>query len=38
MEEKIHKIFLAFQIIGFELKVANSYNIEQDTCHRHLMS
>ena len=35
MEEKIEKMFSIFQIITFELGVANSRNIEQDTCHRH---
>ena len=32
MEEKIEKIFFVFQILAFELGVANSGNIEQDTC------
>ena len=32
MEKKIQKKFSVFQIIAFELAVANSRNIEQDTC------
>ena len=34
MEQKIQKKFFVFQIIAFELGVANSHNLEQDTCHR----
>ena len=34
MEQKIEKNFFVFQILAFELGVANSRNIEQDTCHR----
>ena len=37
MEQKIQKKFLVFQIIAFELGVANSRNLEQDTCHRQSM-
>ena len=37
MEQKIHKNFFVFQRIAFELGVANSRNIEQDTCHRQSM-
>ena len=37
MEQKIGKKFFVFQIIAFELGVANSRNIEQDTCHRQPM-
>ena len=31
MEQKIEKIFFVFQIIAFELGVANSHNPEEDT-------
>ena len=34
MEQKIQKFFFVFQINAFELGVANSGNLEQDTCHR----
>ena len=34
MQQKIQKKFFVFQIIAFELGVANSRNIGQDTCHR----
>ena len=37
MEQKIQKKFFLFQIVAFELGVANSRNIEQDTCHRQPM-
>ena len=37
MEQKIDKKFLVFHLIAFELAVANSRNIEQDTCHRQSM-
>ena len=37
MEQQIEKKFLVFRIIGFELRVANSRNPEQDTCHRQSM-
>ena len=37
MEQKIHKKFFVFQIIAFELGVANSRDIEQDICHRQSM-
>ena len=37
MEQKIEKNFLVFQILAFELEVANSGNIEQDTTHRESM-
>ena len=33
MEPKIDKTFFVFQITGFELGVANSQNLEQDTKH-----
>ena len=33
MEQKIKKHFFVFQINAFELGVAISRNIEQDTCH-----
>ena len=35
MEQKIETIFFLFQILAFELGVANSCNIEKDTCQRH---
>ena len=34
MEQKTKKKFFVFQIIAFELGVANSHNLEQDTYHR----
>ena len=34
MEQKIEKKFFVFQVIAFQLGVANSRNIEQDTCHQ----
>ena len=37
MEQKIEKNIFVFQIIAFELGVANSHNLEQDTCRRQLM-
>ena len=37
MEQKIEKMFFLFQIIAFELGVANSLNIQYDTWHRHSM-
>ena len=37
MEEKIKTKFFICQIIEFELGVANSRNIEQDTCRRQSM-
>ena len=37
MEQKIEQKCLVFEIIAFELGVANSHNIEQDTCHRKSM-
>ena len=38
MEKKMEKKFFVFQIIACELGVANSQNLEQDTCHRMSMS
>ena len=38
MEQKIHKKFFVFQISVFELGVANSHNLEHDTCRRQSMS
>ena len=35
MEQKSEKMFFVFQILAFELGVANSRNIETDTCHQH---
>ena len=35
-KKKIAKVFV-FQTIPFELGVANSRNLEQDTCHRQSM-
>ena len=32
MEQKAETMFFVFQILAFELGVANSGNIEQDTC------
>ena len=37
MEQKLEKKFFVFQIIAFELGVANSRNLEQDICHRQSM-
>ena len=37
MEQKFEKMLLVFQIVAFELGVANSHNIEQDTYHPHSM-
>ena len=37
MEQKIEKEFFVFQKIAFELGVANSWNIEQETWHRQSM-
>ena len=37
MEQNIEKKFLVFQIVAFELGVANSRNIGQDTCYRQSM-
>ena len=33
MEQKISKRFFVIQIITFELGIADSDNLEQDTCH-----
>ena len=35
MEQEIEKKFFVFQIIAFELGVANSRNFQQDTWHWH---
>ena len=37
MEQKIDKNFFVFKIIAFELGVANSRNLEEDTCNRQSM-
>ena len=37
MEKKIVTKFFVFQIISFELGVANSHILERDTCHRQSM-
>ena len=37
MEQKIQKKLFVFQIIAFQLGVANSRNIEQDTSHQQPM-
>ena len=37
MEQKIQKKCIVFQIMAFDLGVANSRNIEHDTCHRQSM-
>ena len=34
MEHKAETMFFVFQILAFELGVANSRNIEQDTSHQ----
>ena len=34
MEQKIQEKFFLFYITAFELGLANSCNIEQDSCHR----
>ena len=34
MEVKIEKDFFVFEIIAFELRIANSHNPEQDTGNR----
>ena len=36
-QKKIEKMFFVFQIMAFELGVANCGNIEQDTCQRQCM-
>ena len=38
MELKVQKKFFVFQIIAFELGVAKSHNLEQDTCHQKSIS
>ena len=37
MVQKIRQKFFVFQIIAFELGLANSHKIEQDTCYRQSM-
>ena len=37
MEEEVDKKFFVFRIIAFELGVANSHNLQQDTCHPETM-
>ena len=37
LEQKIHKKVFLFQVLAFELGVANSPNIQQDTCHQQTM-
>ena len=34
MEKTLSKNVFFFEIIAFELGVANSHNLEQDTCYR----
>ena len=34
MEQRIENKFIVFHTIAFELGVANSHNLEQDTCHQ----
>ena len=34
MEQTLQQKVFVFQIIAFEMEVANSDNLEQDTCHR----
>ena len=38
MGQKILKKFFVFEIIAFELGVANSHNLEEDTSHRQSIS
>ena len=37
IEQKIGNFFFTFEIIAFELVVANSHNLEQDTYHQQSM-
>ena len=37
MEQKIGKNMSVLKIIAFQLGVVNSYNLEQDSCHRQSM-
>ena len=37
MEQKIEEKVFVFQILAFELGVANSRKMEKDTCHRQSM-
>ena len=37
MEQKIGKNFFVFEVIEFELGVANSHNFEQDICQQQSM-
>ena len=37
MKEKIEKNFLFFKIIAFDLGLANSHKLQQDTLHRQSM-
>ena len=37
MAQKIEKKFFIFQIVVFELGVAHSHNLEQNTCQRQSM-
>ena len=34
MEQTLQQKVFVFQIIAFEMEVANSDNLEEDTCHR----
>ena len=34
IEQKIQKMFFVFEIIAFELGVANSHNLGQAICHQ----
>ena len=37
MVQKIEKMILVFKITPFELRMTNSHNPEQDTCHQQSM-
>ena len=38
IQQEIERKFFVFQIVAFELGVANSHNLEQDTCPRQSIS
>ena len=38
IEQKVQKKFFVFQIIAFDLGVASSHNLEQDSYYRQSMS
>ena len=37
MQQKMQKKFFVFRVIAYQLGVANSHNLEQDTSHRKSM-